>query len=34
MYIKKKKCKNYDIILNLDANEVMGEETQGISKLQ
>jgi hypothetical protein len=34
MYIKAKKHENYDVILNLDANEVMGEETQGISKLQ
>jgi hypothetical protein len=24
---------NHDIMLNLDANEILGEETQGISKL-
>jgi hypothetical protein len=24
---------NHDIVLNLDANEILGKETQGISKL-
>ena len=32
-YIKAKQKQNHNIILNLDANEVIGEESQGITKL-
>ena len=32
-YIKEKQRKNHDIILNLNTNEVLGEESQGIAKL-
>ena len=32
-YIKAKQKQNHDIILNVDANEVIGEESQGIAKL-
>ena len=32
-FVWKKKNMGHDIILNLDANEVIGEESSGISKL-
>ena len=32
-FINDKRSVNHDIMLNLDANEILGEETQGISKL-
>ena len=32
-YIKEKQKKNHDIILILDTNEALGEESQGIAKL-
>jgi exonuclease III len=32
-FINEKRSANHDIMLNLDANEIMGKETQGISKL-
>jgi hypothetical protein len=32
-FINNKRRVNHDIMLNLDANEILGEETQGISKL-
>jgi hypothetical protein len=32
-FINDKRSVNHDIMLNLDANETLGEETQGISKL-
>jgi hypothetical protein len=31
--INDKRSVNHDIMLNLDANEILGEETQGISML-
>jgi hypothetical protein len=33
MFINEKRDRQHDIILNLDANEVLGEESQGIAKL-
>lgn len=33
MFINQKQVLNYEIILNLDANESMGKDSQGISKL-
>jgi hypothetical protein len=32
-FINEKRSANHDIMLNLNANEILGEETQGISKL-
>ncbi len=32
-FINEKRSANHDIMFNLDANEILGEETQGISKL-
>jgi hypothetical protein len=33
VFIKARQSVNHEIILNLDANEVLGEESQGIAKL-
>jgi hypothetical protein len=33
IYVKAKQSSNHDIILSLDANEVIGEESIGIAKL-
>jgi hypothetical protein len=33
VYVKDKQCLKHDIILSLDANEVVGEESIGIAKL-
>jgi hypothetical protein len=32
-FVKEKQCQNHDIILSLDANEVIGEDSAGLSKL-
>jgi hypothetical protein len=32
-FINQKRSQNHEIILNLDANEALGEESQGIAKL-
>jgi hypothetical protein len=32
-FINQKESLNHEIILNLDANEALGEESQGIAKL-
>jgi hypothetical protein len=32
-FINEKRSANHDIMLNLDANKILGEEMQGISKL-
>jgi hypothetical protein len=32
-FINQKRALHHDVILNLDANEAMGEDSQGISKL-
>jgi hypothetical protein len=33
VFINQKQVLNHEIILNLDANEAMGKDSQGISKL-
>jgi hypothetical protein len=33
VFINQKQSQNHEIILNLDANEALGEESQGIAKL-
>jgi hypothetical protein len=33
VFINQKQSQNHEIILNLDANEALGEESRGIAKL-